>query len=84
MRAEHESTRGGGAEDESGRLAGFLSTVLKGLVDAEDKDKVRDAWVIRWVTTGWVQREITLCSAECIPQVFSSQNLTRTVLAAEF
>ncbi len=30
-----------GVEDDNGRLAGFLSTVLKGLADVEGEDQVR-------------------------------------------
>eukprot|EP00752_Nemacystus_decipiens_P012162 g10781.t1 len=41
-RAEGESSKGGEAEDDSGRLAGFLSSVLKGLDDAEDKQQTAE------------------------------------------
>lgn len=51
-RAEEESGKGREAVDQSGRLAGFLSTVLKGLVDAEDKHQVRQAWVTGWFGVG--------------------------------
>lgn len=49
------------AKEESGRLAGFLSTVLKGLVDAEDKEQVREAWVKGWF--GMVHPGVALCAS---------------------
>lgn len=39
-----------GVEDDNGRLAGFLSTVLKGLADAEGEDEVRKVKV--WIELG--------------------------------